>query len=520
MGTLEGRAAFEAEATSRLGYARDRAAVLALARTHPAMFMRLVLKDEQTGKRVHQAPVHDDWQRILSENDRVVFWSHVEAGKTAQVSIGRTLFKLGQDPNRRIAIVSKTSRGAAKIMRAVAQYVTRDPDLREVFPALKPHPDKQLPWNTQAIVIDRNIISKDPSVQCCGLFGDILGSRLDDVVFDDILDFDNTRTERARREVVAWIRQTVWGRLTDGAHVSFVGNAWHPQDAMHVFAAEPRFRGFRFPVVDEGGRYSWPEKWTPERIELARLDMGPDFARQMLCMPRDDASARFKREWIDKALALGDGYRLVDRIDYLPPGYAVYTGVDLAVQQGSHNDLTVFFTILLHPDGRRQVLGIESGRFAGPEILDRLEDVCARYRSICIVENNAAQDFILQFARAQTTATVVPFTTGRQKAHPEFGIEGVAAEMAGGKWILPNHRGRVAPEIDAFITECLYFDPKEHTGDRLMAGWFAREGARAHERRARGLGGAASGGVGVRTLGGDAPPPLPNAGETSLFAAE
>lgn len=483
MGTVKGRAAFETEVASRLGYARDRAALLALARTDPRMFVRLVLKDERTGKRVHQAPVHDEWQSTLSRHDRVVMWAHVEAGKTAQVSVGRTLFELGTDPNQRIAIISKTARGAAKIMRSIAQYITRDEDCRAVFPALRPHQDKQMPWNSQALVVERSIISKDPSVQCCGLFGDILGSRLDRIVFDDILDYDNVRTAASRQQVVEWIRQTVLGRLTANAHVCFVGNAWHPQDAMHVFAAEPRFRGFRFPVVDADGRYSWPAVWTPARIERAQLDMGPDFPRQMLCLARDDASSRFKREWIDKGIAAGEGYRLVDRIDYLPPGYAVYTGVDLSVQQTAKNDLVVFFTILLHPDGKRQVLSVESGRWTGPEIVARLEDVCARYGGVCVVENNAAQDFILQFARAQSTATVVPFTTGRQKAHPEFGVEGLAAELAAGRWVIPSRKGRVHPEIDAWIAEMLYYSPSQHTGDRLMASWFAREGARAHERR-------------------------------------
>lgn len=503
MSTLAGKAAYEAEASSRLGYARDRGAVLALARAEPRMFMRLVLKDEKTGKRVHQAPVHDEWQRLLTGHDRLVFWSHVEGGKTAQVSIGRTIYELGRDRNLRIAIVSKTSRGAAKIMRPIAQYIARDADCRAVFPELRPHADKQLPWNTQAIVVERSIISKDPSVQCCGLFGDILGSRLDWVIFDDILDFDNTRTAAARAATVEWIRQTVWGRLTEHAHVAFVGNAWHPKDAMHVFAGEPRFQGYRFPVVDARGHYSWPERWTPERIEGARLDMGPDFPRQMLCMPRDDTASRFRREWIDRGLAAGNGYRLVDRIDYLPNGYAVYTGVDLAVQQGAHNDMTCFFTILLHPDGKRQVLSLETGRWTGPEIVERLEETCDRYGGICVVENNAAQDFILQFARAQSRATVVPYTTGRQKAHPEFGIEGMATEMGAGKWIIPNRSGRVSAEVDAWIAEMLYFNPNEHTGDRLMASWLAREGARAHERRlGGGLGGGASG-VGVRTLGAD-----------------
>jgi hypothetical protein len=45
------------------------------------------------------------------------------------------------------------------------------------------------------------------------------------------------------------------------------------------------------------------------------------------------------------------------------------------------------------------------------------------------------------------------------------------------------------------VKEVLYYDPKEHTGDRLMASWFAREGARRFADGVRG-----GGGVSVRTF--------------------
>ena len=37
-------------------------------------------------------------------------------------------------------------------------------------------------------------------------------------------------------------------------------------------------------------------------------------------------------------------------------------------------------------------------------------------------------------------------------------------------------------EVLAWIQEMLYYDPEAHTGDRLMASWFAREAARGFER--------------------------------------
>jgi hypothetical protein len=208
-----------------------------------------------------------------------------------------------------------------------------------------------------------------------------------------------------------------------------------------------------------------------------------EFARQMLCVARDDSASRFKREWIDKAVARGRELGATHGLNAVPPGCKTYTGVDLAVQQHDAADLTVLFTIMVYPNGDRQVMECLSGRWSGPDIVSRIADAHYRWQSIAIVENNAAQDFIIQFARATSAVPVRAFTTGRNKAHPEFGVESLAAEMAAGKWIVPSAGGRPSPEVEAWIQELLFYDPAAHTGDRVMASWFAREGARMGVQR-------------------------------------
>jgi hypothetical protein len=91
-----------------------------------------------------------------------------------------------------------------------------------------------------------------------------------------------------------------------------------------------------------------------------------------------------------------------------------------------------------------------------------------------IVHN--AQDYILQFLRAKSAAPVRSFTTGRGQASLDFQAEILANELAAGKWIIPC-RGGLHPEVEAWIKDILYFDPKAHTGDRLAASLFARFGA-------------------------------------------
>lgn len=506
--------------------ARERRALrIRVAREDASHFCRYVLRDERDGKRIKQAPMHKRWHEILDQHDRVIFWSHVEGGKSTQLAVGRVLWELGRNPNLRVAVISNTSDMARKITRQIGQYIEKSAELHDVFPHLVPTDDPNLTWKAQSLTIKRPVTTRDPSVQAAGVHGNIQGSRIDYLVIDDVLDYENTRTPGPREDLFGWIKSIVIPRLTEHARVIIVGNAWHPDDLMHRLERDPHYKAFRFPVIDEGGVLTWPERWPIERVERAKLEYGPlEYARQLLCQARDDTSARFKKEWVDLCTRAGRGKELLENVDaYLAElaahgdlsaeeydriaqnvealeaverlaqplqsihGVAgVFTGVDLAVQRGDSNDLTALFTIGVNRRGVRRVLDVRSGRWTGPEIVDQIIDVHRLFGSIVVVENNAAQDYMLQFVRHQTAVPVVPFTTGRNKAHPEFGVESLATELANGKWVIPceydeaTKRETLNPELTEWVKELLFYDPREHVGDRVMASWFAREGARKY----------------------------------------
>lgn len=452
-----------------------------LARLHPALFSSVVIKDERSGNGITLAPIHTAWHALANDHDRLLLWSHVESGKTTQMAIARALYELGRDPTTRIAIVSNTHTQAEKIVHSISRYIESSPELHQVFPKLV----RAEPWTSSQLFVKRPTYSKDPSVQAFGVHGNVLGARIDFLILDDILDYENCRTPASRKDLWDWYHSTLAGRLTAQAKVVCIGTAFHPDDFLHRLAALPGWSAYRYPVLDEAGQSRWPSAWSPERIAKKRIELGPlEFSRQMLCQPRDDSEARFKREWIDVAMRRGESKTLCYGLSAVPHGCRVYTGVDLAVQRHAAADWTVLFTIIVHPDGTREVLGCDRGKWTGPEIITRIFDAHRRYGSICIVENNAAQDFIVQFAQAQGASFIRPYTTGRQKASPEFGIESLATEMAAGKWIIPNRGGRVEPALDPWISEMLYYDPAGHTGDCLMASWFATMGVKLGEIRA------------------------------------
>lgn len=455
--------------------AAARAARIQLARQDSLEFNSLVLKDEQTGNGITQAPVHEKMHRLIKAHDRLALWSHIESGKSSSITVGHTLWTLGRDPNKRVVIVSNTAGQASKLVRTIARYIEQSAELKQVFPKL----EKDEPWTSTQLFVKRTTKAKDPSVQATGVRGNIVGSRVDLLILDDVLDFENTRTEQAREELMEWFNASLGGRLTADARVIAVGTAWHPDDLMHRLSKGPTWHSARFPVLDEAGAITWPERWPLSRIMRRQEELGPvEYARQLMCVARDDSTARFQKAWIDVALKRGNGKEMAFALNGVPAGCKIYTGVDLAVQQTKKSDLTVLSTLLIHPNGDREVLNIESGRLSGPQIIEKIVNVHRRFQSIIIVENNASQDFIRQFLTVGSGIPVKPFTTGRNKVNPEFGVESIAAEMAAGKWIIPNKDGVMEPDIQAFVNGMLYYDPNAHTSDHLMATWIAREASR------------------------------------------
>lgn len=457
------------------------------ARSDPNAFITYTMRDEETGLPVTQSTWHLQWQALMSKYRRMLLWSHVESGKTSQVA-RRGVFELGKNPQLRVVVLSNTGDQANRVSRMMGRDIESSDEVHRVFPNLRRDPT--LPWTQHQMFVRRPHRAKDPSIRSIGVHGNILGGRIDLLIVDDILDYENTRTPGQRNDLEAWFRSTIEGRLARNARIWWIGNAWHIDDLMHRLAKHPSWSAFRYPVVTPAGKSIWPERWPQDRVDAKRIELGPvEFARQMMCLARSDEDARFKELWIELCKKQGEGIPPTHSIASVPAGCRTYTGVDLGIRTTARRgqpDLTALFTICVHPTGMREVLDCMAGRWAGPEILERIEAVHRRYHSIVYVENNAAQDFILQFSRAQNAVPVKAFNTGTNKYHPEFGIEGMAAEMANGKWIIPCKGGiPVTLELQAWVNELLYYDPTAHAGDRLMASWFASMGARLGVERVK-----------------------------------
>jgi hypothetical protein len=477
--------------TDAAGLAKLRAQRVQLARTDVSTFCELVMRDEQTAAPVVLAGLHEEWHRLIDQHPRLVLHSFVESGKSSGVTVARALFELGRDPTRRIAIISNTQRQASKLLGSIGKYIETSTELREVFPGLV----QGTPWASTSITVRRKTISKDPSCQALGIHGAVLGSRLDLVIVDDILDYENTRTQEQRLQAIQWFDSTVLGRVVSGGRVIVLGSAWHSEDVMHVLTKRVGWTHARYGVTDDDGEPRWPARWPLARIAEKRQELGPlEAARQLDCWARADETARFRMEWIADAFeraarsrlsAESCGTGLVNHVLNTPADHYIVCGVDLAVSKKTRADRSAIASVMVYPGGNRELLSIESGRWDAPEIIRRICSVNARYRPLhVVVETVAAQMYVAQMLRELSTVPVRDYQTGRGKMSLGFQAEALAVEMSNGKWIM---RGARSSEVSELVRDMLYFSPTEHTGDRLVALLLARWGAEQTSYRAEWL---------------------------------
>jgi hypothetical protein len=469
------------------------------AREFSFAFVERVLRDEESGALLQNVAMHDEWHELADRFDRLILMAYPESGKTNSIIIGRALWELGRDPSLRCIFLSKTYGQAEKITRTMRSMIDHSEELRAVFPKLRAG-DK---WTDGQFTVARPFISKTPSVQALGFRGAITGSRVDRLYIDDLEDDDNTRTPSRRADTLRWLDTTVFSRMTQRGRVVWATNAWHPKDAAHTLASRRRWNLRQYPVEADGVP-TFPQKYPASRIARLREELTPRrFAQVYLNQSTIEGAGEFQQEMVDRSKALGRG--LVFRHSMEPErGSFIVCGVDLATgRRKREGDETVITVVHCEPArDRRQILGIEAGRWQGPEILRRLADVYQRYGCPAIVEDNAAQIYLLQFAEQMRSVglvlpPIVPWTTGTNKWDPIYGVASLAVEMQRGGWVFPCDEPRPGcpieelqcpDELEKLIQDMLDFTPTRHTGDRLMSLWFAREGVRRFAGSAGGAG--------------------------------
>lgn len=466
-----------------------------------------------------QAGAHAMWQRHLTVSGETTAQSiaaclvAVAHGKSNQISRWRLVWELGRNPNLRCAILSATTGTPEKLLAGIKGDIADNPWVRAVFPHLRPGTRPgQRKWEETAIHVERGDSLPDPSLQVYGLTSKVLGSRIDLLDIDDLLNLENTLTPYMRQRVWDKVRAEFLTRRPPHtrSRVWVTGHVWTEDDAIAELCKLPGARvlrqGARVQRSREGkiitsadpawdDALGWqpliPELWTREALERRYVELGWAAGHMLDNRFMKRTGQGLPTDGLAAALERGFGLHLQERWNPITTMCPVFVGVDLST--GEAEDKTVIVVVALMPGGDRRVLWIESGLWDGPEIRDRLIMINKRYSpTVIAVESNAQQRYIRQFLGEVHVAPVADHVTGRGMKGLAWTLKSLALELAPGacRWQLPRTKDRtlakteLAPadtDVRQLLSDAVNFSPDRHPGDHLMAWWIAWLQIRRHE---------------------------------------
>lgn len=152
------------------------------------------------------------------EREAIIVNTPPEHAKSTTLTINYVTYRICEDPNIRVIIVSKTQEMAKKFLRAVKDRLA---GTNQAYNELQMRfaPEGGFSANSSAWTADAIYVSGDtrdsgepsPTVQALGIRGQIYGSRADLIIMDDCIDSGNAH-EHAKQ--IDWVQNEVSSRLS------------------------------------------------------------------------------------------------------------------------------------------------------------------------------------------------------------------------------------------------------------------------------------------------------------------
>ena len=180
--------------------------------------------------------------------------------KSTTITQNYVTWRIVQDPQVRIMVVSKTQGMAKKFLHAIQQRLTsqRYKDLITAFAPPEGFDGPGSKWRADQIyVAGIDSGEKDPTVEAVGIGGHIYGARADLIILDDCVTLDNVG---AVENQIDWIQQEVMSRVDTRGRMIVVGTRVAPVD-LYTELMNPK----RYP--DE--KSAWTYLSQPAVLEMA-----------------------------------------------------------------------------------------------------------------------------------------------------------------------------------------------------------------------------------------------------------
>ncbi len=283
--------------------------------------------------------------------------------------------------------------------------------------------DTKLIWSMEALQVNRPTVMKEPTVQTVSIGTTVTGDHYDLLILDDIVDFDNSRTEDKAENILEWTRDlesvldprqehtytyypmvVSTGRKVVGKNkVEFVdyvgdeavilGTRYFQWDYYGYLLEEQEYLGLKSLIrniyvngEDDTQGYLWPERFDAKVVEniKRRLNSFRRFASQYLNRIVTEDEQLLPPEHVQyfhpaSVDVQDDGHVTINR-----DGHKVRVKpmlvVDPAVSQKKTADNTVLTVGGYDADKNLYIFDVKAGRFTPSETIKHLFGLADKYK--------------------------------------------------------------------------------------------------------------------------------------------
>lgn len=178
--------------------------------------------------------LHPNQTYIKGDNENILINTPPEHAKSTTITVNYVTYRICEDPNIRIIIVSQTQELAKRFLVAIKDRLAgQNLNYRKLQIDFAPDGgfDKNsASWSANAIYVSSNLRDSGeatPSVQAIGINGQIYGNRADLVIMDDCVTGKNAHEYQKQMD---WIQREVSNRLSPGGKMLLVGTRLAPTD--------------------------------------------------------------------------------------------------------------------------------------------------------------------------------------------------------------------------------------------------------------------------------------------------
>ncbi len=339
--------------------------------------------------------------------------------KSTCLSIIYPVWRIVRDRNIRILLISNSFSLASQYIQLI-ERVLESEKLVSVFGLFKPIDAWDFKDSSFTVFRPRDM--KDSTMSCAGILSSVVGKRVDLIILDDAISFEDSQSSEYCDKINNWILSEVFNTLEPKGEIVVIGT---PQSRFDIYGILRELPGWHLVHLKaiEGDKLLWPEKWSKEVLEEKRREIGSVlFARNFLCELLSEDERYFPRSLLNSCLL--EKRRFFSEQSYYVIGcdFSILTGHTAKKKQG---DYTVYLVMEYDPlFEERQVIHIFRKRgLTVFQQIEALKNLARKYRPRKILlENNVFQDLYHQILTKITDLPVRGFKMTKKKWHPVEGI--------------------------------------------------------------------------------------------------